>query len=66
MKYILLYFIFLPLEHLSGYSQRADKQLADSLHALLPNVTDDSAKVKLYEEIMRDMHRDMCALVKKD
>ena len=37
----------------SGYSQRADRKLADSLHALLPNAKEDSAKVKLYDEIMR-------------
>jgi two-component sensor histidine kinase len=40
------------LLHLPGYSQRADKALADSLHALLPYAKEDSAKVKLYDEIM--------------
>ena len=52
MKYIFLFFLLLILLHHGGFSQRADKEIADSMHALLPNATDDSAKVKLYEEIM--------------
>ena len=52
MKYIFFFFILLILLHQRGYSQRADRELADSLHALLPNTKEDSAKVKLYEGIM--------------
>ena len=52
MKKIFPFFVLLLLFQYFSYAQRADRELADSLLAMLPKAKEDSAKVKLYAEIM--------------
>jgi two-component system, sensor histidine kinase PdtaS len=51
MKYCLSFFTFFLLLQQSN-AQKADKVLADSLNALLPQAKDDTAKLNLIAEIM--------------